>query len=442
MKQSSRIAVVLGLLLAAGTVAWYLRSDPDRAAARGAVASGPAAASSPAAVAGKGGAARRGDRAPVPVRLARIEPRTVAVSLRLLGRAEAWSTVTMRSRIDGQILSVDFQPGETVRKGQVMVVLDDRVPRAQEVQARANLARDQANLGKAVADLKRSQDLRAKGFVSSAQVDAAQAAMASLRATVDADQAAIELARTQLDYTRITAPIAGVAGSILAFPGSIVKANDTALVVINQVDPINVRFSIPEARLAEVRGRSGGALNLAVRARIPDTSLEPMTGALSFIDNAVDPTTGTIALKAEFANPTRQLTPGQFVEVDLLLRELKDALVIPAEALQQGPSGSFVYVARSDGTVELRPVRVGGGAEGATLVIDEGLAAGEAIVVDGQLRLTPGARFADASAGGPGRGGPVAPRGNGSLNGSLGGEAQGEANGVINGDGRAPADPS
>ncbi len=427
MKQSTRISVVLGLLLAAGAVAWYLKSDTDRAQAN--VAIGPRVSSHDPA-ADPGDAGRRAAAPAVPVRLARIEPQTVPVSLRLLGRAEAWSTVALRARIDGQILSVEFRPGETVRKGQTMVRLDDRVPRSQEAQARANLARDQANLGKALADLRRAEDLRGKGFVSSAQVDAARAAMASLRATVEADQAAIDLARTQLDYTRIEAPIDGVAGSILAFPGSIVKANDTALVVINQVDPIHVQFSIPEARLAEIRNRDGGARALSVRARIPGSTEPPLDGTLNFIDNAVDPSTGTIALKAEFANPARHLTPGQFVEVDLLLRQLKDALVAPAEALQNGPSGAFVYVARNDGTVEFRPVRVGTGGEGATVVIEEGLAAGETIVVDGQLRLTPGARYVESGIGRPTR---IVP-----ADDSEGGPG----NGVVNNRGRAPTDPA
>ena len=424
MKQSTRMTVVLGGLLAAAAVAWYLKSDPVRSDAARAVASNPSAT------------ANHGQGAPVPVRLARIEPRTVPVALRLMGRAEAWSTVSLRARIDGQILAVEFQPGETVRRGQTMVRLDDRVPRSQEAQARANLARDKANLGKAVADLKRAEDLRGKGFVSSAQVDAARAAMQSLRATVEADQAAIDMARTQLDYTRITAPIDGVAGSILAFPGSIVKANDTPLVVINQVDPIHVQFSAPETRLAEIRQaeihQSGSAADgLAVRARIPGNEPVQLTGRLSFIDNAVDPTTGTIALKAEFANPMRQLTPGQFVEVEVLLRQLRDALVIPSEALQDGPNGSFVYVARNDGTVELRPVRIGPGGEGATLVVSDGLVAGERVVVDGQLRLTPGARYSDSAA--AVRTAPANGHGNGNSHGNGNGTAV---------DGRRLADPS
>lgn len=483
MKQSTRMSVVFGVLLAAAAVAWYLQSATERprvvdsssagapvlAAGQGGnrdaviatddaddgpvIESGPSRGAAAATAAARQSTARH-DGVPVPVRLALIEPRTVPVALRLMGRAEAWSTVSLRARIDGQILAVEYQPGQAVTRGQVMVRLDDRLPRSQEAQARANLARDQANLGKAVSDLKRAEDLRSKGFVSSAQVDAARAAMQSLRATVDADQAAIDMARTQLDYTRITAPIDGVAGSTLAFPGSIVRANDTPLVVINQIDPIHVQFSVPEARLAEIRHASGAPDGLPVRARIPGDVQDALSGRLSFIDNAVDPTTGTIALKAEFANPTRRLTPGQFVEVDLMLRQLRDALVIPAEALQNGPAGSFVYIARTDGTVEMRPVRIGAGGEGATLVVSEGLVAGERVVIDGQLRLTPGARFSEASLGGPRRsaassGGAVSGggiRSGGMLNGGTvnGGTLNGGTlnGGIVNGDARRFADPS
>lgn len=441
MKQSTRMTVVFGVLLAAAAMAWYLKSDSVRtdsvsadATSADRSASGRAQGSSVAAR-----APARGGGAAVPVRLAEIAPRTVPVALRLMGRAEAKSTVSLRSRIDGQILAVEYQPGEAVRRGQTMVRLDDRIPRSQEAQARANLARDQANLGKAVSDLKRADDLRGKGFVSSAGVDAARAAMQSLRATVEADQAAIDMARAQLDYTRITAPIDGIAGSILAFPGSIVRANDTPLVVINQVDPILVQFAVPEARLAEIRAVSGAGAGLVVRARIPGEDQGDLAGRLGFIDNAVDPTTGTIALKAEFTNPDRRLTPGQFVEVELVLRQLRDALVIPAEALQNGPAGSFVYVARRDGTVELRPVRIGSGGEGATLVVSEGLVAGERVVIDGHLRLVPGARYSEMRRDGAARA-TLPQAGQGEAGGPGGPGGPGGAGGDI--DGRRTVDPS
>jgi multidrug efflux system membrane fusion protein len=418
MKRSTRMAAVFGVLVVAAGVAWYLnaqrRTPPPVADGtsqavrtaettpggarepRGRPAEGASATDGrPSQAGGK----RRGDGAPVPVVTVVLEPRTVPILLRVVGRAEAFSTVSLRSRIDGQILSVNFRPGESVRRGQAMVVLDDRVPKAQAAQARANLARDQANLEKAVADLRRSEDLVSKGFVSSAQVDAARAAMSSLQATVAADRAAIELATTQLSYTQVTAPIDGVAGNVLAFPGSIVKANDTPLVVINQIRPINVAFSIPEGRLPEIRAVDGnGARELPVTARVPGDDREPLDGRLTFVDNAVDPTTGTIVLKAEFANESRRLTPGQFVEVDIRLREVREAIVIPSEALQNGPQGAFVYVARSDGTVELRPVQTSAG-EGPTLIVTRGLKAGERVVVDGQLRLTPGARYTEVGAG-------------------------------------------
>ncbi len=460
MKRSTRMTVVFGVLVVAAGLAWFLHAgqhrvgspagdgaapgarggvsvdggltargsvDPVRAsgsdaltitAKDGARADGatapengkgtanpdgdPQAAAPPPAPGTAGGRAsggRRGEGGPVPVSLVTLEPRIVPIQLRLVGRAEAFSTVSLRSQLDAQILSVEFRPGEPVRKGQTMMVLDDRLPKSQAAQARANLARDQANLQKAIADLKRSEELVEKGFVSSAQVDAARAAMASLKAVVEADRAAIEMATTQLGYTRVTAPIDGIAGNILAFAGNIVRANDTPLVVINQVQPINVSFSLPEMRLADIRAADGnGPRALTVTARIPGDDRDPLTGQLSFVDNAVDPTTGTIALKAQFANEARRMTPGQFVEVDMRLREIRDAIVIPSEALQTGPSGTFVYVARADGTVEIRPVQTSPG-EGPTLIVTKGLKAGERVVVDGQLRLTPGARYTEAGHG-------------------------------------------
>ncbi len=440
MKRSTRTVAVFGVLVAAAAVAWYLNGAQRWPELRADLGARPAAdASQPGKERGSSGAdgadggvasqpkaatggRRRGEGGPVPVTTIVLEPRTVPIQLRVVGRAEAYSTVSLRSRIDGQILSVDFQPGETVRRGQTMVFLDDRLPKAQADQARANLARDQANLKKAIADLRRTEDLVARGFVSSAQVDAARAAMASLEATVNADRAAIEMATTQLSYTRIAAPIDGVAGSVLVFPGNIVRANDTPLVVINQTRPINVAFSVPEGRLPEIRAadeQAGKAL--PVTARVPGDEREPLEGRLTFVDNAVDPTTGTIVLKARFENESRRLTPGQFVEVDLLLRQVRDAIVIPSEALQNGPQGTFVYVAKGDGTVEIRPVQASPG-EGPTLIVTSGLRAGERIVVDGQLRLTPGARYSEAGAA-PGNG-----NGNGSGNGT--------------GNGRRPADPS
>ena len=401
MNRSLRIVLVTGVLAAAAGAAWYLKSNPDALAfvwpGAGPKARPVASAAGPTRgdPAQGGASARRGPAgggsAPVPVRLIELRPQRVPIELKLVGRAEAASSVALRSRIDGQIMSVRFNAGQDVRKGQLLVLLDDRVQAAQLAQAKANLARDLANLQKADADLKRSKELLGKGFVSGAQLDAARAAMASQQAIVAADRASVELATTQLGFARIVAPIDGVVGNVLAYPGNIVKANDTQLVVINQIQPMKVQFSVPESRIVELR-QNGDLARLPVKVGVPGDTRESMTGQIDFIDNAIDTSTGTIGLKAVFANDDRRLTPGQFVELSVTLREIPDALLMPAEALQTGPMGNFVYVAKSDGTVEVRRVETIAG-NAADLIATSGLKAGDKVVVDGQLRLTPGARY-------------------------------------------------
>lgn len=411
MNRSSRVTLVLGLLAGAVAAAIYLKAHPDLLATvwpgagpatsvaksdagAGERAAAPArgAAGTIGAAGGKSGGPRGGGGGPVPVKLIELTPARVPIELRLVGRAEAASSVALRSRIDGQIMQVRFDAGQDVKKGQLLVLLDDRVQAAQLAQAKANLARDLANLQKADSDLKRSEELLQKGFVSSAQLDAARAAKASQQAVVAADRAAVQLASTQLGFARITAPIDGVAGNVLAYPGNIVKANDTQLVVINQIQPIKVQFSVPEARILELRQDGKPLERLAVRAGVPGDTRQPLVGRIDFIDNTIDPSTGTIALKSVFENLDRRLTPGQFVELAVTLREIPDALLMPAEALQTGPMGSFVYVAKDDGTVEVRRIETISG-NAADLIATAGLKAGEKIVVDGQLRLTPGARY-------------------------------------------------
>lgn len=341
------------------------------------------AAKSPAAA----GAAPRG----IPVTVAAVDRRNVPLKLVVVGRAEPYSTVTLRPRIDGMIIELKYKPGDRVRRGQTMVTLDARILEAQVRQAEANLARDRAQLDKAKSDVERYTDLLAKGFVSAAQLEAFTSTAATLDATVKADLAALDLARVQLTYTNIDAPMDGIAGAALTYPGSMVKANDTSLVVVNQLLPIYVTFAVPESQLREVnRERRGGPL--AVEARLPGERGNPIVGELVFIDNAVDATTGTIQLKALFPNTDARLTPGQFAEVSMTLRTVNDALLIPSEALQSGPQGNFVYVAKSDDTVEVRKVATVA-LDAQTLLVEGGLTVGEKVVTDGQLRLTPGARI-------------------------------------------------
>jgi multidrug efflux system membrane fusion protein len=344
---------------------------------------------------------------PTPVTVAAVEQQDVPYRFNVVGRTEALSSVTLKARIDGQITAVQYAPGQHIRKGQAMVTLDARALQAQLQQNEANLARDRAQLDKAKADLVRNNDLLAKGFISSATLDGFKATVDTLAATVKADQAALELARVQLSYTTIVSPMEGVAGAVLAFPGGSVKANDTNLVVINQLKPIYATFAVPEGQLAEItRDRVGKSLK--VEARIPGDAGPPITGELVFIDNTVDSTTGTIQMKAKFDNANERLTPGQFVEIAMNLRIIQNALLMPSEALQAGPAGNFVYVAKPDQTVEIRRVKTLP-ADRTRLIVENGLNPGDKVVTDGQLRLTPGARYEarDAAKGGgaPGKGG-------------------------------------
>lgn len=346
---------------------------------------------------------------PTPVTVAPVEQRDVPLRFNVVGRTEALSSVTLKARIDGQITAVHYAPGQHVRRGQPMVALDARALQAQVQQSEANLARDRAQLDKAKADLARNQDLLAKGFISTATLDGFKATVDTLEATVKADLAAVDLAKVQLSYTTITSPMDGVAGAILAFPGGSVKANDTNLVVINQLKPIYASFAVPENQLGEI-GRDRAAGKLRVEARVPGDSSGPTAGELVFIDNTVDSTTGTIQMKAKFDNATEKLTPGQFLEISMNLRDIKDALLIPSEALQAGPNGNFVYVAKPDQTVEIRRVKTLP-ADRTRLIVESGLNPGDRVVTDGQLRLTPGAKYEarDAKGGGADKGGKGGP---------------------------------
>ena len=375
IKRWSVVAAVAFLGLAAAGALYYQRNQVADANSAGAAKGGPGA-----------GPARG-----VPVLVAPVEQRSMPLKLNVIGRTEAFSSVTLRARIDGQITSVNYSAGQHVRRGQVMLTLDSRALQAQLQQSEANLARDRAQLAKAKIDLDRNNDLLAKKFISSAQIDIFKSAVDTLEATVKADLAALELARVNLSYTTITAPMNGVAGAILVFPGGSVKANDTPLVVLNQVQPMYVSFSVPEGQLREIAAQRA-ARKVQIEVKTPGEKGGGVSGDLSFVDNTVDATTGTILMKAQLANLDERFTPGQFVEVSMILRELADALVIPSEALQAGPDGNFVYVARPDQTAEVRKVQtlaVGSN----RLVVEKGLSPGEKVITDGQLRLTPGARY-------------------------------------------------
>ncbi|WP_153115566.1 efflux RND transporter periplasmic adaptor subunit [Rhodocyclus tenuis] len=327
--------------------------------------------------------------APVPVRLAQAKIADIPVLLEVVGRAEAYESVTLKSRLDGQVAAVSYSEGQHVRQGDVLLRLDPADFQARLQQAEANLARDEAQLAKARADVQRYVALNGRGFVSEEKVNEVRTAEAAAQASLRADQAAAELARLQVSYTTIRAPFAGVVGARLVFPGTAVKTNDTALAVVNRVRPLYVTFSVPEKHLRKLRAAlAAGPLPASVT--LPGNKEERFEALIGFIDNAVDATTGTIQVKARLDNQDEKLTPGQFLNVALALDTLTASVVVPVEAVQQGPEGNFLYAVRQDNSVEVRKIEVLANYRGLA-AIGKGVADGETVVTDGQLRLKAGA---------------------------------------------------
>jgi multidrug efflux system membrane fusion protein len=312
------------------------------------------------------------------------------VELRAIGTVQASNTVTVRARVGGILARVHFREGQDVKEGDVLFTLDRGPLEAELKQAQANLSRSQAQLDNARKDAERYAELARQGFVARQQADQAQTAAAALEATVRADRAVVENARIQLGYGIIRAPISGRTGALLVHEGDLIKATDTALVVLNQLRPVDIAFALPERELPEIRARSAEG-SLTVTARAPQGGPAVGAGRLSFIDNRVDPGTGTIQLKASFSNEEGGLWPGQFVDVHLTVAVDPAAVVVPSPAVQVGQSGRYVFVVKPDQTADLRQVRVAREV-GEETVIASGVAPGETVVTEGQLRLVPGAK--------------------------------------------------
>ncbi|MGH9635096.1 MAG: efflux RND transporter periplasmic adaptor subunit [Candidatus Angelobacter sp.] len=328
--------------------------------------------------------------AAAPVRIATVASRTMPVELQAIGNVEAISTVSIKAQISGQLMRVHFKEGDFVKKGQLLFTIDRAPFEAALRQAEGTLAKDEAQSLNSKLDAERYQGLGRQGVVSRQQVDAAGAAANAMAATVAADKAAVETAKINLEYTAIYSPINGRTGSVGVKEGNLVKANDVPiLVTINQIEPIYVSFSIPEQQLAELKQYSN-AKSLKVDAA-PQGSTQHFQGKLTFIDNSVDLTTGTIKLKATFDNAAHALWPGQFADVNLMLKSQPNAIVVPTAALQTSQNGTFVYVINQDLTAQPQPVKVGWNI-GEETVIASGLQPGQRVVTDGQLRLTPGAK--------------------------------------------------
>lgn len=331
-------------------------------------------------------AGEKKDPGPVPVLVAKAALRDLPILVELVGRGEAYESVSLKSRIDGQVQSVLYREGQHVQAGDVLLRLDPSDFNARRQQAEAALAKDRALLKQAQADAARYQTLKEQGFVSEEKLAALHAAEAAAEATVSADRASLELARLQLSYATIRAPISGIVGARLAFPGTAAKTNDTVLAVINRVRPLLVAFSLPENHLAELR-RALAQGDIKVTVTVPGDGKNRHEARVNFIDNTVDPSTGTVLMKARLENSDERLAAGQYLHVTLILKTLKDAVVVPSEAVQQGPNGSVVYVVNPDRSIAIRRVDVTASHEGLSAIASD-LKAGETVVTDGHLRLT------------------------------------------------------
>jgi multidrug efflux system membrane fusion protein len=379
---------------------------------------------------GKGG--RRGAGGDVPVTVAKATQRDVPVEIQVIGNVEAYSTISVKAQVTGQLTDVYFHEGDFVHKNDKLFTIDPRPLEAAYNQALANISRDEASLGQAQANLardiaqakyqdtqaKRYADLLAGGVISKDQAEQLRAAADAMEQAVNADKAAIESAKAaiaasrataenanvQLSYTQIPSPIDGRTGNLTVKAGNVVTANNMDLMTINQIEPIYVTFAVPEANLPSIK-KYMEAGKLAVRARPQDGDVKDEDhGVLTFVDNTVDVTTGTIKLKGTFPNTGHKLWPGQFVRVTLMLTTQPNAVVVPNQAIQTGQNGSFVYVVKDDHTVDARSV-VPGSRVDQDMVVNEGLQAGETVVTEGQLRLAPGSKVVIRDGRGGGGGG-------------------------------------
>jgi membrane fusion protein, multidrug efflux system len=329
---------------------------------------------------------------PAPVVAAKVEQRDIPVQLNSIGNVESFQTVQIRSQVNGQIVGVHFKEGQDVTKGQLLFTLDKRPFQAALDQAVGNLKRDQAQAANAEVQAKRYAELQEQGVVAREQADQVIAQAKSNASVVAADEAAVEAARVQLQYTEIRSPIDGRAGALQINLGNLVKANDTPfLVQLNQITPIYVTFTVPEASLAQVRKYVGN--DVKVIAYSKGQRADGAEGNLTFIDNGVDPTTGTVKLKGTFTNKDRRLWPGEFVDVSMNLSMQKNAIIVPTKAVQTGQQGDYVYVIKQDNTAEARPVTTAGTYQSVTLIA-KGVNAGETVVVDGQMRVIPNGKVA------------------------------------------------
>ena len=328
--------------------------------------------------------------ASIPVVSGIVQKQDVPIYLRGIGNIVAYNTDVVRSQISGQLISIDFTEGQTVKAGDVLAVIDPKPYQAKVDQMTANRARDQAELDNAKINLKRATDLIGNGFATQQTLDTQKAQVDQLQGAVQSDDALIEQAKVELGYTRLTSPISGITGIRQIDVGNVIHPTDAAgLVTVTQIEPISLIFTLPEGRLTQIQQRMAQASPLAVIAYSQDGKTKLDEGTLTLIDNEIVQATGSIQLKAQFANGRHLLWPGQLVSARLLVDTQQNGLTVAASAVQRGPAGTFVYVIKPDGTAEARPVTVSQTVAGEALVT-AGLQASEKVVVDGQYRLQNG----------------------------------------------------
>ena len=363
-------ALIVVAIVLVGVIAWRLLARRESATTRGAGASD----------------------APVPVTVVAVEQKDVPVYLSALGTVQALNTVTISAQVSGQLNSINFKEGQEVKAGQLIAEIDPRTFQSALDQAAAKKKQDEAQLSASRSTLARFEELIKKNFVAGQDLENQRQLVRQQEALVAADEAAASSVRTQLGYTKITAPIDGIAGIRQVDVGNLVTANSgTGLVVLTQVHPINVIFNLPEQNLALVR-TTDASTPLPVTALDRGDSHPLAEGVLKVIDNQIDTTTGTFKLKSEFANLENTLWPGQFVNVRVKVKTVGNGLVVPATAVQRGPDGSYAYVVQADSTVKMTPLKLGDEAGDNTILVTDGLNVGDKVVTEGQFRLKPGSK--------------------------------------------------
>ncbi|MBE1159430.1 efflux RND transporter periplasmic adaptor subunit [Dyella acidiphila] len=391
MSRFWKIALIVIAVLIVGGVAFRLLHKPEATAGyahhRGGQGNGEGAKSD------QSGNGTGQDNGPVPVTVEATTKQNVPVYLTALGTVTALNNVTINPQIGGQLWTINFKEGQSVKKGDVIAQIDPRTYQAAYDQAVAKQKQDEASLATAISTLDRNQQLVSKGYVAALNIDTYRNNVAQLKATVIADEASARSAKVQLDFTKIISPIDGVAGIRNVDPGNVVTTT-TSIVTLTQIQPIYVIFSLPEQNLESVRDAfQNGANKLEVIA-LDRTDAHPLdtTGFLQVVDNQIDTATGTFKLRAQFDNPNTKLWQGQFVNVQLRVKTVSGGLVIPSQAVQRGPDGDYVYKLQSDQTVAMQPVTVAGEVGDSHVMVSKGLDDGDQVVTEGQFRLKPGSK--------------------------------------------------